>query len=183
MPRLTAIDPEFAAGEAGALLDAVQKQRGKTPNIVRTMANAPAVLKAYLGFGKALSGGRFDARTREAIALTVASANACEYCASAHTAFSKDLKVDDAEIALRLEGHSGDPRLDAILVFARRIVETRGFVSDDDMAALRGAGHDEAAIVEIVANVAVNIFLNYFDHVAQTEVDFPKVELAAARAA
>jgi uncharacterized peroxidase-related enzyme len=183
MPRLTAIDPATTTGEAKALLDGVQKKLGMAPNILRTMANSPAVLKAHLAFGEALSGGRFDAKRREAIALAVAGANACEYCASAHTAFSKSLKVGDAEIERRLDGHSSDPALDAVLVFARKLVEKRGFVDGEDMAAVRAAGHDDGAIAEIVANVAANIFANHFDHVAQTEIDFPKVELTTARAA
>lgn len=178
MPRLTALDPATASGEAKTLLDAVQGKLGVTPNILRTMASAPAALQAYLGFGEALAGGRFDARSREAIALTVAGANACDYCASAHAAVSKSLKVDDAEIDLRLQGHAGDPELDAALVFARTLVEKRGWVSDDDLAAVRGAGHDDGAIVEIVANVAANLFTNYFNHVAQTDIDFPKVQAA-----
>lgn len=183
MPRLTALDPTTASGEAKTLLDAVQGKLGVTPNILRTMASAPAALQAYLGFGEALAGGRFDARSREAIALTVAGANSCDYCASAHAAVSKSLKVDEAEIALRLQGHAGDPKLDAALVFARALVEKRGWVSDDDLAAVRGAGHDDGAIVEIVANVAANLFTNYFNHVAQTDIDFPKVEAAARQAA
>ena len=183
MPRLTALDPATADGEAKTLLDAVQGKLGVTPNILRTMASAPAALQAYLGFGEALAGGRFDARSREAIALTVAGANSCDYCASAHAAVSKSLKVDEAEIALRLQGHAGDPKLDAALVFARALVEKRGWVSDDDLAAVRGAGHDDGAIVEIVANVAANLFTNYFNHVAQTDIDFPKVEAAARQAA
>ena len=182
MPRLTAIDPATASGEAKALLDGVQDKLGMAPNIVRTMANSPAVLKAYLGFGEALAGGRFDARSREAFALAVAGVNGCEYCASAHTAFSKGLKVGEDEIERRLDGHSSDPELDAALVFARQLVEKRGFVDDEDIAAVRAAGHDDGAIAEIVANVAANIFANYFDHVAQTEIDFPKVDLAAAQA-
>ena len=32
----------------------------------------------------------------------------------------------------------------------------------------------------IIANVALNIFTNYFDIVAQTEIDFPKVQLGVA---
>ena len=183
MPRLTALDPATADGEAKTLLDAVQGKLGVTPNILRTMASAPAALQAYLGFGEALAGGRFDARSREAIALTVAGANSCDYCASAHAAVSKSLKVDEAEIALRLHGHAGDPKLDAALVFARALVEKRGWVSDDDLAAVRGVGHDDGAIVEIVANVAANLFTNYFNHVAQTDIDFPKVEAAARQAA
>jgi len=183
MPRLTPVDPATASGEAKVLLDGVQKKLGMTPNIIRTIANAPAALKAYFGINEALAGGRFDAKTREAFALAVAGANACEYCASAHTALSKSLKVDDVEIDRRLDGHSSDPALDAALVFARAVVEKRGFVSDDDIAAVRAAGHDDGAIAEIVAHVVANIFTNYVNHVAETEIDFPKVDLAKAKAA
>ena len=183
MPRIPAVDPETATGEAKKLLDAVQDKIGMTPNILRTMVHAPAALRAYLGFGEALAGGRFDAKTREAIALTVAGANDCAYCASAHAAISKSLNVDEAEIAERLSGRSADAALDAALVFARKIVDKGGFVSDDDLAAVRAAGHDDQAIVEIIANVAANIFTNYFNHVVQTEIDFPKVDPHARRAA
>lgn len=130
-----------------------------------------------------MSRGRLDAKSREAIALAVAGANHCAYCASAHAAISRSLKVEDSEIGLRLDGHSSEPALDAALVFAGRIVETQGFVSDADLAAVRGAGHDEETIVEIVAHVVANIFTNYLNHIAQTEIDFPLVELKAARAA
>lgn len=183
MSRLPAVDPATATGEVKALLDGVQKKLGMAPNIFRTMANSPAVLKAYLGFGEGLSGGRFDAKSREAIALTVAGASGCDYCASAHTAISKSLKVDGVEIDQRLDGHSSDPKLDAALVFAAKVVEKRGVVSDDDVAAVRAAGHDDGAIAEIVANVAANIFTNYFNHIAETEIDFPEVNLTKARAA
>lgn len=183
MPRLTAIEPASTTGETRDVLDSVQRKLGKVPNVLRTMAHSPAALKGYLGFGEALSHGNFDARSREAIALAVAGANACDYCASAHSALSKSLKVDDGEIGLRLRGHASDPKLDAALVFARKLVEMRGFVSDADLAAVRDGGHDDAAITEIVANVVANIFTNYLNHVAETEVDFPKVESAIARAA
>jgi uncharacterized peroxidase-related enzyme len=183
MTRLHAIDPATATGEAKVLLDGVQKKLGMTPNVIRTIANSAAALQAYLGFGDALSSGRFDARSREAIALTVAGANSCEYCASAHSALSKSLKVDDAEIDRRLGGHASDPVLDSALVFARKVVEKRGFVSDDDMAAVRAAGHDDDAVTEIVANVVANIFTNYINHIAETEIDFPNVDLTQTKAA
>ena len=183
MPRLTPIDPTTATGEAKELLDAIQSKLGMTPNVLRTMANAPAALKAYLGFGEALANGTFDAKTREAFALTVAGANECQYCASAHTAISKSLKVEDAEIDRHLDGHSNDAKLDAALAFAGKLVDKRGFVSDEDIAAVRAAGHDDGAITEIVANVVANIFTNYLNHVAETDIDFPEVDLVAARAA
>ena len=70
------------------------------------------------------------------------------------------------------------PELDAGLRFAQAIVVQRGEVSDADLASVRKAGYTDGEITEIVANVAVNIFTNYFNHVARTEVDFPRVSLS-----
>ena len=183
MTRLDAVNPATATGETKQLLDAVQAKIGMTPNVLRTLANAPSALKAYLSTGEALSSGKFDAKAREAIALTVAGANDCNYCASAHTALSKLLKVNNDEIAAWLSGHSSDSELDALLVFARKIVEKRGFVDDGDLTTIRAAGHDDGAIVEVIANVTANILTNYVNHVAQTDIDFPKVDVVQAHAA
>ena len=38
---------------------------------------------------------------------------------------------------------------------------------------MRRAGYTDGEVGEIVAKVALNIFTNYFNHVADTEVDFP----------
>lgn len=179
MSRIPALDPQAAAPETKDLFAAVKGKLGLVPNLVRVLGNAPAALKAYLGFSDALSGASLDAKTREAIALTVAGANSCEYCASAHSFISKSLKVEDGEISRRLKGQSGDARTQAVLTFAKAIVDKRGLVSDGDLAAARGAGLDDRAITEIVAIVSLNIFTNYVNHVAGTEVDFPKVKLAA----
>ncbi len=55
MSRLPAIDPERATGRAKQLLDDLQRQLGFAPNIMRTLANSPAVLQGYLDFSHALS--------------------------------------------------------------------------------------------------------------------------------
>jgi uncharacterized peroxidase-related enzyme len=183
MPRLTPIDPAKAEGKAKALLDGVHKALGMTPNLMRTLAASPAALDAYLGFGQALRRGRLGGKLGEAIALTVAGANACDYCAAAHTALGQQLGVDDAELARNLEGRSGDPTADAALRFARAIVVKHGWVSDADLDQVRDAGYDDGAIAEIVATVAATIFSTYFNHVAQTEVDFPPVGLPRRAAA
>jgi hypothetical protein len=43
---------------------------------------------------------------------------------------------------------------------------------------VRQAGYSDVEIVEIVANVALNILTNYINQVAQTDVDFPRVQVA-----
>lgn len=183
MPRIQPIDPRQAEGKAKALLDGAQRSMGMVPNIFATMANSPAVLDAYLGFRKALSGAALSGALREQIALTVSGLNGCDYCASAHSAIGGQLGVDEQEMAANLRGESGDAKTQAALDFAKAIVERQGWVSDEQLRAVRDAGYNEGEVAEIVAAVAQNIFSTYFNHVAGTEVDFPFVSSKQAEAA
>ena len=70
-----------------------------------------------------------------------------------------------------------DPGTAAGVEFARRIVMARGWVSDEGVQRVRGAGYADGDIAEIVATVAGTILSNYFNHIAQTEVDFPPVKI------
>ena len=180
MTRLTQLTDDAASPAAAELFGAIKSKVGMVPNLYRVLANEPAALAANLGINEALGNGSFDAKTREAIALVTAGANECDYCASAHTAISKGLKVDPAEISARLRGKSSDPKVAAILSFANAVIEKRGFVSNDDLAAARSANLSDGEIVETIANVVANIFTNYVNHVAETEIDFPEVKAAAA---
>ncbi len=177
MARINPVNPQNADGKAGELLEGVRKSMGTIPNLLAGLANSPASLGAYLGFGQALSGGELSGKLREQIAVAVAGANGCEYCASAHTALGKGQGVSQGELASNLKGESSDQRTAAAIRFVRAIVLKRGWVSDEDVADVRGAGFGEGEIVEIVATVAINTFTNYFNHVAQTENDFPRVEV------
>ena len=176
MPRLKAIETAEADPKAKALLEGVDRKMGMTPNLMRTMANSPAVLEAYLGFRNALGAGVLSPKLREQIALTVSELNGCNYCLSAHSALGKMVGLGDEEIADSRRGVSPDRKTEAVLQFARKLVSERGWVSDDDMATVRAAGTSDAEIAEVVGHVAANIFSNYFNHVADTEVDFPDVE-------
>jgi len=176
-PATIAAAPEAAR----PLLDAVQKQLGVVPNLFRLVANSPAALEGYLGLHGALAKGSLDARTRERIALAVAEINGCSYCLSAHSYIGKHMaKLDDAEIAANRAGGSNDPRAEAAVRFAAKIVRSRGHVSDADLSEVRLAGYGDAQIVEIVLHVALNTLTNYVNEVGGTEIDFPVVRAAAA---
>ncbi len=81
-------------------------------------------------------------------------------------------------MAANLHGESQDGQTRAALQFARAVVEKRGQVSDEDLDDVRAAGYGDPQIAEIVAVVALNIFTNYFNHVAATDIDFPVVDAA-----
>ena len=176
MSRIPTIDPKQACGQAQALLNGVQAKLGMAPNLMRAMANSPAVLEAYLQFSAALGRGDLSPKTRERIALAVAQANSCDYCLRAHSAIGKTVGLTTEQIRDARLGTAVDSRVNAVLKFATQLVEQRGIVSDSDLAATRDAGVSDAEITEVVANTALNLFTNYFNHVAETEVDFPKAE-------
>ena len=180
MPRINPIDPAQAQGNAKQLLDGVQQTFGMAPNIMKTMAHSPASLGAYLAFSQAMSGASLPADMREQISLAIAGINNCEYCASAHTAIGGTLGLDVNELTANINGMSRDAKVGAAMKFARAVIDTRGGVEDADLQAVREAGFGDAEIVEIIALVAINIFTNYFNHAAQTELDFPRVELGAS---
>lgn len=172
---------EAAPAASQPLLQAVKKQLGIVPNLFRLVSTSPAALEGYLGLSGALAKGRLPAATRERIALAVAEFNGCNYCLSAHSYIGKNLaRLDDAEIAANRAGGSTDPKADAAVRFALKVARLRGRVGDDDLAAVRMAGYDDAQIIEMVQHVALNVWTNYLNEMAATDVDFPVVEAREA---
>lgn len=180
MSRIQPVNYEESTGKTKELLDAVKSKLGFAPNMMKTMAQSPAVLDAYLKFSDALAHGTLNGKIREQIALATAEINHCGYCASAHTAIGKMVGLSEDAILSARQANSTDAKTDAALKFARSVVISRGQPSDADLQAVRAAGFTDGEVGEIIANVALNVFTNYINETAQTEVDFPKVELGTA---
>ncbi len=180
MARIKPMELSETEGKSRKLLEAVQKQFGTIPNIFKGFAHSPAVLEFYLAQTRTLAGGVLDRKLREQIAVAVAGSNQCNYCASAHTFLGKQTGVPEQELSANLSGSSADRKTAVALGFARAIVENRGRLDDDDLEHLREAGFGEAEIVEIIAHVGMNLFTNYFNHIADTDVDFPLVQTMEA---
>jgi uncharacterized peroxidase-related enzyme len=176
MSRLNQLNPETATGRAKELLGTVKTKLGIIPNMTRAMANSPAVLDGYLQFSGALHKGTLSAKLREQIALAVSQANGCDYCLAAHTAVGRMVGLTTDQIRDSRLGTAVDAKTDTLLRFARKVVETRGRVDNHDLDEVRDAGFDDGAIGEVVAHVALNVFTNYFNELAETDLDFPKAE-------
>jgi uncharacterized peroxidase-related enzyme len=174
MSRFNTISTELATGKAKELLKAVNAKLGMVPNMMRAMANAPSVLDGYLHLSGALGKGSLSAKTREQLALAVSQANECDYCLSAHSAIGKMVGLTADQIRDGRLGTAVDPKTDALIRFARKLVDSQGRVNDEDVQDVREAGFDDGVIAEVVANVALSIFTNYFNNVAETDIDFPK---------
>jgi uncharacterized peroxidase-related enzyme len=181
MSRLNIPAVDQSPDASKPLLDAVKKQLGVVPNMMKLIGNSPAALEGYLSLNGAVAKGKLSGQLREQIALATAEYNGCDYCLSAHSYLGTNVaKLSGDEIEAARSGHSSDAQADAALGFARKVAESHGRVSDSDLASLRIAGFDDAAVIEIVVNVALNVLTNYVNNVAQTDIDFPKVSAKLA---
>src|SRR5271155_24199 len=157
MPRIAPIETAYADPGVKATLSAVETKIGMVPNLFSTFAQSPAVLNGYLAFSDALRKGVLTATQREIVALAVAQANECQYCLSAHTRMGRAAGLSSEGIRRAREGKAETAIDAAVASFARRVVETRGQVMDADIAAARSAAVDDARIIEVIANVAINL--------------------------
>ena len=180
MPRINVVSSDAASIEQQQLLSQVKKSLGSVPNLIATLAQSPAAANAYLEFNGALAKGSLSAKLREQISLIVGETNSCEYCVAAHTMLGGRAGLTKEELLASRAAESTDPKAAAALAFAQKLVRDRGIVSDKDVADLRVLGFTDGDITEIVANTALNIFTNYFNHVAGTVVDFTAAPKLAA---
>lgn len=173
MPRIQPVRLETADPKTAELLSSVKQKLGMVPNLISTMAQSPVVAHAYLGFSQILGSGLLPATLREQIALTVAQANKCDYCLAAHSVLGPKVGLSMTDVTQARHATAVDAKAKAALVFARKLVELHGRISDSDLRELHHAGYVDSEVNEIVANVVLNIFTNYINHVADTEIDFP----------
>lgn len=174
MTRVHSVTEENASPKVKFIYDLLQKKMGRVPNIFLNMGNAPAVLEGYLALSDASNHTSLSPKLREEIALVVGQANQCNYCLSAHSAIAGSLGLKQADILSARKGNSTAPKDQAILQFAKKMVENRGHMKDAEITALKNAGVDDEEMLEIVLIVSMNIFTNYFNHLTDPVIDFPE---------
>jgi len=180
MTRTTAFTPEQAPAESKPTLDAFTKNLGFTPNMMAAFAQSPIAFNAWAALLGALSKA-LDVKTRDSIGLAVSEVNGCDYCLAVHSYTAENMaRLPADEVLLARKGRANDPKRNAAIQFARRVIETRGKVSDADLDAVRDAGYTDANVMEIVALVALYSLTNFFNNVFDPEKDFPAVAPAGS---
>ncbi len=174
MARLKVVEPAEAQGETKEVYEAVQEAMGAVPNICKGLANSPAALKALLAMDNAMRGAALTEAERHLVQLVTSQVNGCDYCLSAHTLLGRQSGLSDDMMAAARSGRSIDGREAALIRFARAVVDRRGAVSDVELNEFWQAGYTERHAVEVCAVIAQATFTNYFNHVNETELDFPQ---------
>jgi uncharacterized peroxidase-related enzyme len=180
MSYIQPIDRNNAGPDVAPTLDAIKAKLGALPNLFLTLAHTPVALNAYVGLSDIAARGTLSAKQREQIALAVGEANGCDYCLAAHSTIGAKVGLTPAQIANARDGRADAPRDAALLALAQSFIANRGHVPTAELDAFKAAGFGDAQVLEVLVSVVLNIFTNYTNHAARTEIDFPA---AAKRAA
>jgi len=142
------------------------------PNLLATMAEAPAMLEGYMTLAGIFDKSDLTETERQIILMTNNRLNGCEYCMAAHTSLSQMGGVDAAVItALRTNTPIADTKLEALRQFAIIINEKRGWPADAEVNAFLAAGYSRQTILEVIQGTALKVMSNYTNHIAETEID------------
>lgn len=177
MSRLNLINPAETSGAQRKIFDQIEKGFGGVPNMFKAIGNSTAALESMWSAFGALSKGKLGAKLGEQIAVHIADLNRCEYCLAAHTVLGQKAGVPSKDMTAAQGGESADPRTQAALAFAAKLVKNRGQVSTSDVELVKSAGFSEEEVAEILAHVALNVFTNYTNVAFDVPVDFPSVKL------
>lgn len=169
MTRMNYIEPE----DADAFTRKLFKKIGMVPNLYCMMANSPNVFDAFIKMTACLDAAKLDKKTREMVYLLTSQINGCEYCLASHTSTAVEHGVMSREDTLDARrAQSADPKIDAMLKFAKEVVENRGQVSDGIYQTLKDQGYPDEEIMDAIGTIALATLSNYTAIVGQTELDY-----------
>ncbi|MGF1624018.1 MAG: carboxymuconolactone decarboxylase family protein [Alphaproteobacteria bacterium] len=175
---------ETAAGTAKDFLSGAQKFYGFVPNLLGTMAEAPALLKAYVTLSRIFEESSFNATERQVVLLTVSYENGCEYCIAAHSVISDMQGVPSAVVMAIREGRLiPDKQLEALRRFTAAVVSSRGWPTEEEVNAFVAAGYGKQQVLEVVLGVGIKTLSNYTNHIAETPLDAAFAKAAWSKAA
>jgi len=176
MEHLRVLDYEHMAPEAKKSIEKLKARLGKIPNGYAVMAHSSVALKAYMSFQSELTRGALTPQEIEAVALVITQAMDCLYCIAGHTVVAKIRKIPEEDIIHLRRGKSDDPKLNALVCLAKDIHLTQGHPHQENIDAFFAAGYTESALVELIAQIALNVYTSMLNKVARTPLDFPKAE-------
>jgi len=173
MSRLTIQSVESAPADAQERLRTAAQANGFLPNLLGVLANAPTALETYQTVSAINARNSLTPTEREVIQITAATYNGCGFCVAGHTKLAtKKLQLPQEFIdALRGTRALSDPKLNALAQFTLQVLEHKGQVSNEALAAFRAAGYTEGQVLEVVLGVSLASLCNYANNLAHTPIN------------
>lgn len=171
MSRLPLLTPQTAVGAARDMLGELVTRHGQVGDMVRTMANSPAVLGGYLQLSRSMKRAKLDRGVSERISIAVQVRQGCETCLESHIAAARSLDIDQDEIDLARRGTAGDPAIAAMVAYGLQVYVEPTAITAAQIEELRGLGYSHREIADVVGVVALNVLTGAFNLVAGLQPD------------
>ena len=172
MPNYVLHTKDTAPSASLETLQSVQKAYGFLPNLIATFAESPSITKAYVALGEIFEDTEFSAAEKQVILLTVSRYHECAYCMAAHSSLAQMKHVPQHVIdAVRDDRPIDDARLEALHSFTRKLVDQRGWVTDEDTETFINAGYSKANVLDVILGIGFKTLSNYTNHIATTPID------------
>lgn len=180
MSRITLQTPATAPEASRPFLEKAKARNGFIPNLLAVLGNAPTALETYLTVSEINGRASFSLAERETVQITAATTHGCTFCVAGHTAIAYKQGNLPQELveALRQQKPLPDAKLEALAVFTRAVIRSRGAVDDAELRAFLDAGYGEQQVIEVILGVALATLCNFANSLARTELN---PELAAYR--
>lgn len=164
MTWIQEIDESEAQGELAELYKKLVASRGKVANILKVHSLDPRALEAHLELYMSVmfSKAPLSRLEREAIAVAVSAESRCEYCVAHHLDALKRYERDSDKLQAIVDGRSEplEPRLAAMLEFARKLTREPHAHAERDVGALREAGLTDEDVLRVTLVIAYFNFVN-----------------------
>jgi alkylhydroperoxidase family enzyme len=170
---------ESAPAQSRPVLQQLQQAFGLIPNIAAKMAASPVLINGFIGLFERVHASSLSEPQIQTLLLTNAVVNASEWPVAFHTALALNAGVLAADVdAIRQGKLPGDPKLAALSVLARTLIEKRGRLVESDQKRFVEAGFSSEQILEVIAVVAASTITNYTSSVTQPPLEAQFEEFA-----
>ncbi len=155
-------------------LQMLKQSVGMIPNLAAAIAESPRLIEAFCAVRLIWQSSEFTPAEREIISLTNAVEHGCNYCRAIHSAFALQAGVPPELVhLLRNHGTPSDPRLKALVEFARATLRDRGHVAPEVFERFFAAGYSKAHALDVLLALTVSVIANYGAHFTRPTLDEP----------
>jgi uncharacterized peroxidase-related enzyme len=172
MSRIEPVELSQVDSKTASILKDLERRSGRMWNIALVMANAPVVLEIMSHLWARLDQVSLSPVDREIIDLEMAVQNGCHYCVPAHRHLARERGVAPVVIEQLSSGQTpSDPRAAVMQRLTRRLIETKGKLSDSEFRQFQQDGVTPQQMIEVIAEIAHCTMTNFMNRLANTDLD------------
>ena len=163
---------ESVEREVSVLFVEKEKHLGFVPNIFAVIAESTPAAQAFDELSNYFDQCNFTDAEKETIEIVTSIENGCGYCVAGHTAFAETKRVPGHIIkSLRENQVVDNPRIEALAVFTRAMIRSRGKISQKELILFFDAGFTKTHLIEVVLGICLKFLTNLVSNSTSVPLD------------